>query len=325
MKRFCAPVRRARRHHLDQRQGRRACSATSSRRRRATRPGRCTSWPAASRARWCRLATLRAAGLRGRRHRRLAVRRVLPGGRRPGRDHRAGAAAATASPSDVGLADWVEERLLPLRGLTAKPRSRRASRSYWHELDAQGRFLLIKLVGGGFRVGVSKLLVQRALAAHAGIDAKRVAQRMMGYTDGKVMPTAERYPGADREARRRGRRRRRTRASPIRSSWRTSWTRRPRCSRRGSGRSTDWLVEWKYDGIRGQVVKRAGKVWLWSRGEELVTERFPEIEALAAGLAGRHRARRRDHGLAGRAGRARRAGRRPRRSRCCSSASAARR
>jgi len=43
-------------------------------------------------------------------------------------------------------------------------------------------------------------------------------------------------------------------------------------------------VEWKYDGIRGQVVKRAGKVWVWSRGEELVTERFPEIEALSRGL-----------------------------------------
>jgi DNA ligase-1 len=47
---------------------------------------------------------------------------------------------------------------------------------------------------------------------------------------------------------------------------------------------TDWLVEWKYDGIRGQVVKRHGKVWVWSRGEELVTERFPEIVALAEDL-----------------------------------------
>ena len=46
----------------------------------------------------------------------------------------------------------------------------------------------------------------------------------------------------------------------------------------------DWQVEWKYDGIRGQIVKRAGQVWLWSRGEELVTERFPEIVALAQPL-----------------------------------------
>jgi hypothetical protein len=86
----------------------------------------------------------------------------------------------------------VEQRLLPLRGMPEEEISARI-KSYWRELDAQGRFLLIKLVGGGFRVGVSKLLVQRALAAHAGVDAKRVAQRMMGYTDGKSAPSAARY------------------------------------------------------------------------------------------------------------------------------------
>ena len=75
---------------------------------------------------------------------------------------------------------------------------------YWRELDTLGRFLLTKLVGGGFRVGVSKLLVQRALATHAGIDAKRVAQRMMGYTDGKVMPSPERYEASIAESRSEG-------------------------------------------------------------------------------------------------------------------------
>ena len=50
------------------------------------------------------------------------------------------------------------------------------------------------------------------------------------------------------------------------------------------GSRSDWLVEWKYDGIRAQLVKRAGQVWIWSRGEELVTERFPEVVAAAATL-----------------------------------------
>ena len=45
-----------------------------------------------------------------------------------------------------------------------------------------------------------------------------------------------------------------------------------------------WLVEWKYDGIRAQIVRRAGQVWLWSRGEELVTERYPEVVSAAQGL-----------------------------------------
>ncbi|MDB5943242.1 MAG: ATP-dependent ligase-like protein [Ramlibacter sp.] len=97
-----------------------------------------------------------------------------------------------AQTSDVGLAAWVEQRLLPLRGMSEQEIAVRI-KSYWSELDTTGRFLLSKLVGGGFRVGVSKLLVQRALAAHSGVDAKRIAQRMMGYTDGKTVPTMERY------------------------------------------------------------------------------------------------------------------------------------
>jgi len=94
--------------------------------------------------------------------------------------------------SDLGLADWIEERLLTLRGLAPEEQALRIG-SFWDELDTAGRFLLNKLIGGSFRVGVSKLLVQRALAEGAHVDAKLVAQRMMGYTDGRVAPSAERY------------------------------------------------------------------------------------------------------------------------------------
>lgn len=187
--------------------------------------------------------------------------------------------------STLGLAAWIEERLLPLRGLP-EPEVAARVRGYWQELDPQGRFLLIKLVGGGFRVGVSKLLVQRALAAHAGVDAKRVAQRMMGYTDTRSMPTPERFAAL-------------THAAPDEDSPHapadpgqpypfflahqldTPLAGLPE----RLGPVDDWQVEWKYDGIRGQIVKRAGQVWLWSRGEELVTDRFPEIVAAASALA----------------------------------------
>ena len=181
--------------------------------------------------------------------------------------------------SDFGLADWIEERLLTLRGLSPEEQAARVA-SYWDELDTGGRFLLNKLIGGSFRVGVSKLLVQRALAEGAGIDAKLVAQRMMGYTDGRVSPSATRYeqltgdvgsgpvdlgqpypfflahqldlPHTEFEARL---------ASP-----------------------SEWIVEWKYDGIRAQIVKRGGQVWIWSRGEELITDRFPELVEAARSL-----------------------------------------
>ena len=184
--------------------------------------------------------------------------------------------------SDVGLAVWMQERLLPLRGLSDDEIAQRI-KSYWRELDSRGRFLLIKLVGGGFRVGVSKLLVQRALAAHSGIDAKRIAQRMMGYVDAKVLPTASKFEALIAQSE--------SGVPDVMDAGQpypfflAHQLDTPLASLDVKlGPVTDWQVEWKYDGIRGQIVKRAGQVWVWSRGEELVTERFPEIVALASGL-----------------------------------------
>jgi DNA ligase 1 len=185
-------------------------------------------------------------------------------------------------PSDVGLAEWVEDRLLPLRGLPDEEVARRVG-TWWWELDTLGRFLLTKLVGGGFRVGVSKLLVQRALAAHAGVDAKRVAQRMMGYTDGKVVPSPERYEALVAKAEE-GIAEQPDAGQPYPFFLAHQLDLPPELFSARLGPVADWMVEWKYDGIRGQVIKRAGQVWIWSRGEELVTERFPEIEALARTL-----------------------------------------
>ncbi len=185
--------------------------------------------------------------------------------------------------SDVGLAEWVEQRLLSLRGLSPAQQADNIN-AYWDELDANGRFLLVKLIGGGFRVGVSKLLVQRALAEGAGIDAKLVAQRMMGYTDAKRAPDAQAYlqlvtqePGAAGDA---------GQPYPFFLAHALPQPAELPLTEFDAklGAPGDWLVEWKYDGIRAQVVKRAGQVWVWSRGEELVTERFPEIVALAQGL-----------------------------------------
>ncbi len=50
------------------------------------------------------------------------------------------------------------------------------------------------------------------------------------------------------------------------------------------GSISDWQAEWKWDGIRAQIIKRAGEVFIWSRGEDLMTERFPEIAEAAENL-----------------------------------------
>jgi DNA ligase-1 len=176
--------------------------------------------------------------------------------------------------SDLGLAEWVEQRLLGWRDLDA-PAQTEALRHAFDELDTLGRFLLIKLIGGGFRVGVSRLLVQRALADHAGIDAKRVAERMMGYTDARARPDAAAYlalVAPEGPAVRGGQPYPFFLAHPLQAE------------AESLGAVGDWLVEWKYDGIRAQLVRRDGQVWIWSRGEELVTESFPEVAALARAL-----------------------------------------
>ena len=181
--------------------------------------------------------------------------------------------------SDVGLAEWIEDRLLPLRGLAPEEQANRVA-AYWDELDTSGRFLFNKLIGGGFRVGVSKLLVQRALAEGAGIDAKLVAQRMMGYTDARATPSAARYAqltgSGDVGALDVGQ------PYPFFLAHQLELAESEFAARLAT--PSEWIVEWKYDGIRAQVIKRAGQVWIWSRGEELVTERFPEIVALAQPL-----------------------------------------
>jgi DNA ligase-1 len=175
-------------------------------------------------------------------------------------------------PGTAGLAEWVEQRLLPLRGLPPATQVERV-RAAWAELDAGGRFLLVKLIGGGFRVGVSRLLVQRALAEHAGLDAKLLAQRLVGWTDARATPSAARFRAllapADDGAGKGG--------QPYPFFLAHALPAGPEAL----GERADWLVEWKYDGIRAQVVRRGGQVWIWSRGEELVTERFPEVVAAA--------------------------------------------
>jgi DNA ligase 1 len=186
---------------------------------------------------------------------------------------------APSTRSDLRLSVWVEQRLLPLRAAEPGEQAQRVL-AYWDELDAPERFILTKLIGGGFRVGVSKLLVQRALAELSGVDAKVVAQRMMGYTDKAALPSAENYlrliatsalTPADS-----GQPYPFFLAHPVEGTTANFDT--------TLGPVSDWLVEWKYDGIRAQVVRRSGHVWIWSRGEELVTDRFPEVVAAMQAL-----------------------------------------
>jgi len=176
-----------------------------------------------------------------------------------------------------GLAVWLEEKLLPLRGLPPEELAARLP-ALWTQLDQPSLMLCIKLITGSFRVGVSKLLVTRALAAMAGLDSKRVAQRLVGYTDLSNRPTAEGYlkliapESSDEHAQRGG--------QPYPFFLAHGLAQPVEQFDALLGAPADWQVEWKWDGIRAQLVKREGRLWIWSRGEELVTDRFPELHDL---------------------------------------------
>jgi DNA ligase 1 len=186
----------------------------------------------------------------------------------------------TAQASTDGLAQWVEDRLLPL-GSAAPDQVVAKLSPLLLQLDRASQLVFIKLITGSFRVGVSRLLVTRALAGLSGIDAKRIAQRMVGYTDILARPTGALYErliaatGDElQDARDPG--------QPYPFFLAHSLQIELAAFDVQLGMPSQWQVEWKWDGIRAQLVKRDGQIWIWSRGEELVTERFPELATLAS-------------------------------------------
>jgi len=171
---------------------------------------------------------------------------------------------------DLPLSRWVEDRVLSLRNLDPAAQQERVT-TWWRTLDRLQRFMLLKIMTGELRVGVSQTLVVRALAQAAELPATTIAARLMG----EWTPTAEWYSSVlshDRTDDDTSRPYPFFLASPLEDPPETL------------GNPAEWLIEWKWDGIRAQLVKRGGLVHLWSRGEELITHRFPEIAAAASHL-----------------------------------------
>ena len=142
----------------------------------------------------------------------------------------------------------------------------------YHDLDQQERFVFTKIITGGWRVGVSQNLITKALSEAYKIDKSIVAHRLMGDWSPQSFSFQELileesqndlasrpYPFYL--------------AHPIKTE-----------EIQNKLNPDEWQAEWKWDGIRGQIVKRDDEVFIWSRGEELVTEKFPELEEMARNL-----------------------------------------
>lgn len=181
--------------------------------------------------------------------------------------------AATSEAEDLGLAAWVA-RLEALRGEDEAVQRARLE-AWWRALPTPERFLLNKLLTGALRVGVAAGLVARALAEHAGIPPALAAQRLMGDWPPGLASWA-RLTGPEDTAGEPGAPLPFCLASPL------------DVGEAGLdaqlGPVQDWLIEWKWDGIRAQLIRRGGQHWIWSRGEEPMEGRFPEIDMLAQHL-----------------------------------------
>ena len=172
--------------------------------------------------------------------------------------------------SDLPLHEWVENRVLPLANAD-EAAQREIITGAWRELGTSDRLVWNKLITGAFRVGVAQQLVVRALARVTGVEEGVVAHRLAGTWEPTAASYARLVGGDTSDADL-------SRPYPFFLAYALEGTPDE------LGPIADWQAEWKWDGIRGQLIRRGGQSFLWSRGEELVTERFPEVAEMAAML-----------------------------------------
>ena len=169
--------------------------------------------------------------------------------------------------SDRPLHEWVEQILLPL-AKQSEVEQHAAVLDAWRELAGTERFIWNKLITGSFRVGVSLQLVVRAIARVSNIDEAVISHRLSGHWT----PTAASFTAlvaadsGDADL---------SRPYPFYLAYALEG------ELESLGEAHEWQAEWKWDGIRAQLIRREGVTYIWSRGGELVTERFPELAAAA--------------------------------------------
>lgn len=168
------------------------------------------------------------------------------------------------------LHQWIEE-LADLHGKSDEVKKNYITHA-WDSLPTNERFIFNKLISGNFRIGVSNKMLVNALAKQSGQDATKIMHSIMG----KWQPESIDYH---------------TLTNGLHVNTDSSWP-YPFClayaletAPENLGKTKDWQAEWKWDGIRGQIVKRNNELFIWSRGEELVTNQFPELHFLNDELA----------------------------------------
>lgn len=172
---------------------------------------------------------------------------------------------------DKSLSEWMNEII----GLKEKSDTEKKDfvLNSWNGLDYTERLIFNKLLGGSFRIGVSDKTLINALTKFSNQESSALTHSLMGKwqpenTSFKELISAENinpdnskpYPFCL--------------AYPLEKDL------------EDLGKPDEWQIEYKWDGIRGQIIRRNAEVFIWSRGEELITEQFPEIKEVVQNMKG---------------------------------------
>ncbi|MEO1580033.1 MAG: ATP-dependent DNA ligase [Pseudomonadota bacterium] len=171
---------------------------------------------------------------------------------------------APSTTSDESLTHWITE----IRAWGTLEESDRKPRvlAAWNALETTERFVFNKLITGGFRMGLSQKLMTRALSKATGIEEPTLAHRLMGDWSPDTITYHALIEAPDPSADL-------SKPYPFYLAYQLD------SAPEDLGLPEDWAAEHKWDGIRGQLIVRGGSHFLWSRGEELMTDRFPELAA----------------------------------------------
>ena len=167
---------------------------------------------------------------------------------------------------DEDLSHWIEQ----IKGLDQvdEAQKREVITDAWNRMSSAERFVFNKLITGGFRMGLSQKLMTRALSVHTGLEENELAHRLMGNWTPEHTTFEQLILSPNETA---------DLSKPYPFYLAYALEGEPE----NLGVPHEWFAERKWDGIRGQLIKREGQVFVWSRGEELVTDRFPEFHAFA--------------------------------------------
>ncbi|MCX2718837.1 ATP-dependent DNA ligase [Lentiprolixibacter aurantiacus] len=172
----------------------------------------------------------------------------------------------TTNNSTKALSSYLEEII------ALKPRTEEEKKAYlienWKQMDYYQRFVFNKLITGGFRIGVSQKLMTRALSRATGVDEDILAYRLMGNWD----PSSVSFKQLVEEE---------NEADFLSKPYPFFLAYALEGPLEKLGNPNEWYVEHKWDGIRAQLIVRKRNIFIWSRGEELVTDKYPELHQLA--------------------------------------------